>query len=76
MLLTTSSLAPAAPAPADPIDLVETWSDLELCVALYWMRRHRRSGDLDAASDWTVRMDRLLDWRLEHGPDLPLPGEY
>ena len=50
------------------------WSDLELCEALYWLRRYRRSGEYAKAGRWSARIDALLDWRLEHGPDVPLPA--
>lgn len=45
------------------------WSDLELCEALYWLRRARRRADTPMMRIWTDRMNALLDWRLEHGPD-------
>jgi hypothetical protein len=43
------------------------WSDLELCEALYWLRRARRRDDRSMVRIWTDRLDALLDWRLEHG---------
>lgn len=45
------------------------WSDLELCAALYWLRRARQRDDPPKIRIWTDRLNALLDWRLEHGPD-------
>ena len=45
------------------------WSDLELCGALYWLRRARQRHDPAMIGIWTDRLNALLDWRLEHAPD-------
>lgn len=50
---------------------IPRWSDLELCEAMYWIHRSRARGDAFRLEHWTHRMDALLDWRLEHGPDRP-----
>jgi hypothetical protein len=48
--------------------VVEHWSDLELCEALYWLRRARQRNDPAMMRTWTDRMNYLLDLRrLEHG---------
>jgi hypothetical protein len=52
--------------------VVAHWSDLELCEALYWLRRARRRDDAAMTAIWTDRLNSLLDWRLEHGTD-PMP---
>ncbi|WP_375475861.1 hypothetical protein [uncultured Jatrophihabitans sp.] len=50
------------------------WSDMEICEALYWLRRARRRDDPAMMRIWTERMDSLLDWRLEHGAADVLPA--
>jgi hypothetical protein len=54
---------------ADVESVASHWSDLELCEALYWLRRARQRDDPAMIRIWTDRLNALLDWRLEHGPD-------
>jgi hypothetical protein len=54
-----AGLAPA-PAAAAPAEL----DDLDLCEALYWLRRARGRQDPIMIDIWTERMNDLLDRRL------------
>jgi hypothetical protein len=52
----------AEPATERPVE----WSELEVCEALYWLRRARRRDDEVMVRIWTHRMNALLDWKLEN----------
>ena len=59
--------APTAQATRMPTPVVTTLvqpDDLDLCEALYWLRRARRREDPIMIDIWTERMNELLDRRL------------
>jgi hypothetical protein len=62
--MTTHTGTHLAAAPA--MDCAAEWSELEVCDALYWLRRARRRDDAAMVRVWTHRMDALLDWKLEN----------